>query len=61
MAPTEATLAATLAELRLGQYEDALRGLGVEVAADLQDLEEADCIELGMKKIEIKRLKRSAQ
>ena len=30
-------------------------------AADLQDLEEADCMELGMKKIEIKRLKRSAQ
>jgi hypothetical protein len=60
-APAGATLAATLAELHLGQYEDALRGLGVAEVADLQDLEEADCMELGMKKIEIKRLKRSAQ
>ena len=61
VAPAGATLAATLAQLHLGQYEDALRGLGVAEAADLQDLEEADCMELGMKKIEIKRLKRSAQ
>ena len=34
-----------------GQYEEALRQLGVVNAADLVDVEEQDLIEIGMKKV----------
>jgi hypothetical protein len=55
-----ATLSAALAAAHLSQYEDALRALGCAEPADLADCEEADMMELGMKKMEIKRLKRNA-
>jgi hypothetical protein len=40
------------------KYEDALRELGCEIIQDLADLEEQDMMEIGMKKIEITRLRR---
>jgi hypothetical protein len=43
---------------RLAQYEDALRTLGVTTPSELQDLNEADFLGVGMKKVEIKRLMR---
>jgi hypothetical protein len=58
--PTATSLTDFLAEARLEQYETALRDLGCAQVADLQDLEEADCMEMGMKKIEVKRLHRIA-
>jgi hypothetical protein len=58
--PTATSLTDFLAEARLEQYETALRDLGCAQVADLQDLEEADCMEMGMKKIEVKRLRRIA-
>ena len=60
-ATTAASLTSTLSSMHLQQYEDALRGLGVVQVADLQDLDEADCMELGMKKLEYRRLQRAAQ
>ena len=53
--------------LMIGQRENTrrvfghLRQLGVGTAADLVDLEEQDLIEIGMKKIEAKRLMRLAK
>jgi hypothetical protein len=58
---SKGTLTSMLVKLKLDQYEDALRGLGVAEVADLQDLEEADAEELGMKTIEIKRLVEGAK
>ena len=55
------SLKAALETAHLSQYEDALRQLGVGTAADLVDLEEQDLIEIGMKKIEAKRLMRLAK
>jgi hypothetical protein len=51
-------LTSALAGANLSQYEDALRQYGVNSVEDVQDLQEADCIELGMKKLEAKRLMR---
>ena len=45
---------------RLSEFEDALRELGCAVPEDLGQLEEGDLVELGMKKIEVKRLMRFA-
>ena len=56
--PAAKYLSSVLQENKLGQYEMALRELGVAMASDLPDLDEADLIEIGMKKIEIKRLQR---
>ena len=42
----------------LGQYETKLRELGAAVVADLADVEEDDLLQIGMKKLEIKRLQR---
>ena len=51
-------LSAALASARLSQYEAALRELGCKVTEDLAELEEQDLMEIGMKKIEAKRLQR---
>ncbi len=53
-------LSEALSEAKLSQYEDALRDLGCAVPEDLGDLEESDLMEIGMKKIECKRLQRVA-
>ena len=53
-------LSAWLESARLSHYEDALRGLGCMVPEDLAELEEADLMEIGMKRIEAKRLLRVA-
>ena len=53
-------LSTALAQVNLSEYEDALIELGVSAPADLADLEEADCIEIGMKKLEVRRLMRIA-
>jgi hypothetical protein len=45
----------------LSQYEEALRELGCADAADLAEVEEAELLELGMKRIEVKRLLRHVQ
>ena len=55
-----ASLSDFLASARLKQYEHALRDLGCREVADLAHVDEAACIEIGMKKIEIKRLLRTA-
>lgn len=52
------SLAEALTGARLMKYEDALRELGCEIIQDLADLEEQDMMEIGMKKIEITRLRR---
>ena len=54
------SLKSALETARLSQYEDALRQLGVVTAADLVDVEEQDLIEIGMKKVEARRLVRLA-
>ena len=60
-APTFAgDLTAVLKAARLSEFEDALRELGCAVPEDLGQLEEGDLVELGMKKIEVKRLMRFA-
>ena len=51
-------LSQALSASHLSQYEDGLRSLGVTSPSDLQDLEEADCLEIGMKPLEVKRLLR---
>ena len=51
-------LTTTLKQARLEKYEAALRELGCTTASDLGDVEESDMTEIGMKKIEIKRLQR---
>jgi len=56
---TATTLAGMLAAVKLEQYADALRELGCVDAQDLQGMDEADFMEIGMKKIEIKRLQRN--
>ena len=53
-------LSQALSANNLAQYEDALRALGVVSLTDVQDLEEADCRDMGMKPLEFKRLLRSA-
>ena len=53
-------LSGVLSAARLSQYEEALREMGCVLPDDLREVEEADLMELGMKKIEIKRLLRSA-
>ena len=53
-------LSTVLKAAKLSQYEDALRELGCAEPEDLGDIEEADLVELGMKKIEMKRLQRIA-
>jgi hypothetical protein len=50
-----------LAAENLQQYEDALRDLGATATMDLQGLTEEDCVEIGMRKLEIKRLFRSTK
>ena len=54
------SLKSALEAARLSQYEEALRQLGVGTAADLVDVEEQDLIEIGMKKVEARRLVRLA-
>lgn len=53
-------LSSALQGAKLSQYEHALRELGCALASDLAELEEVDLLEIGMKKIEVKRLKRLA-
>jgi hypothetical protein len=53
-------LSQALASNSLSQYEAGLRGLGVSSPSDVQDLEEADCLAIGMKPLEVKRLLRIA-
>jgi hypothetical protein len=59
-APLADDLASVLAAARLSQYEDALRSLGCAEVEDLAELKEAELLELGMKRIEVKRLMRVA-
>jgi hypothetical protein len=54
-------LASALQGAKLSQYEHALRELGCADAADLAEVDEAELLELGMKKIEVKRLMRLLQ
>lgn len=54
------SLSATLADAHLDQFETALRELGVAFASDLVHVEEQDLVEIGMKKMEVKRLMRVA-
>ena len=56
-----ANLSEALSAVSLSQHEAALRELGVSATADLQDLEEADLVEIGLKKLEIRRLMRLVQ
>ena len=58
MAPEPKSLSVALEDANLGQYEIALRDLGAVVTADLAGLEDADMADIGMKKLEIARLKR---
>jgi hypothetical protein len=51
-------LSAALESARLAKYDDALRGLGCEIVQDLADVEDQDLVELGLKKIEVTRLRR---
>ena len=53
-----ADLQSFLEGVRLAQYYNALTGLGVSTPADVSDLEDADLVGIGMKKIEINRLMR---
>eukprot|EP01043_Picozoa_sp_COSAG02_P065667 COSAG02_NODE_9978_length_2057_cov_1.181633_1_plen_87_part_00 len=53
-----ADLSQALSAQNLSQYEGGLRGLGVTSPTDVQDLEEADCLAIGMKPLEAKRLLR---
>jgi hypothetical protein len=53
------TMTNLLSVAKLQQYAPALRELGCVEVADLADLEESDMMEIGMKKIEIKRLLRN--
>ena len=54
-------LSAALVSARLSEYEAALREFGCANVEDLADLEERDLLEIGMKKIEVKRLQKIAQ
>ena len=56
-----ADLSSALAHVNLSSFEAALRELGVSNPGDVSDLEEADCLALGMKKLEVKRLMRIAE
>ena len=56
-----ADLSEALSAASLSQHEAALRELGCSATADLQDLEEADLVEIGLKKLEIRRLMRLVQ
>ena len=51
-------LSSALQSAQLSQYETALRELGCTVPADLADLEDEDLMEMGMKKLEISRMRR---
>jgi hypothetical protein len=55
---TPLSLSGALESARLAKHEDALRELGWEMLEDLQDLEDQDLVELGLKKVEIARLRR---
>ena len=54
----ESGLSEVLSATRLQDYEDALRDLGCATPEDLCDLDGPDMEELGMKKVEVKRLQR---
>ena len=54
----ESGLSEVLSATRLQDYEDALRDLGCTTPEDLCDLDGPDMEELGMKKVEVKRLQR---
>eukprot|EP01046_Picozoa_sp_COSAG06_P050316 COSAG06_NODE_7945_length_2327_cov_1.926391_1_plen_115_part_10 len=57
---TNEDLSVALKQIKLEQYEAALRELGCAMASDhVPSLEESDMVEIGMKKIDIKRLQRS--
>ena len=58
---SELTLEGFLAKARLAAYEEQLRGLGVETPEDLLDLEDDDLEAMGMRKLEIKRLKKESK
>ena len=47
-----------LVAAKMQHHEEALRELGYAIPDDLKDLEDSDFDELGMKKIEVKRLQR---
>ena len=51
-------LSTALQAAQLSQYETALRELGCTVPADFADLEDEDLMEMGMKKLEISRVRR---
>ena len=60
-APMAQDLSQVLSAAHLSHYESALRELGCEMPDHLADLEEQDLVELGMKKVEAKRLLRTAR
>ena len=51
-------LSATLASARLAKYDDALRVFGCETVQDVANVDDQDLLELGLKKIEVNRLRR---
>eukprot|EP01043_Picozoa_sp_COSAG02_P028959 COSAG02_NODE_1783_length_10942_cov_1025.230266_2_plen_155_part_00 len=55
----EQGLSVVLRQVYLSQFEDSLRQLGCAMIEDLRELEEEDLVEIGMKKIEIRRLQRA--
>ena len=54
------SLADLLRQAHLAQYDDAFQKLGCVMVEDLCDVEDADMVELGLKPVEIKRLRRFA-
>lgn len=58
---TQLSLSAALESARLAKHEGALRELGCELVADLADLVDQDLVELGLKRVEVTRLRRLSQ
>ena len=56
-APAPADLAGFLGALSLGQFVPGLLELGAECPADLANLEDEDFVELGLKKLQKRKLK----
>ena len=56
--PADASITDFLREARLAQFEPALREMGAAFGADVIDVEDSELLAIGMKKIEIKRLRR---
>ena len=54
------SLSEVLVNAKLSHHESGIRELGCVVSEDLKELEEADLVELGMKRVEVRRLLRIA-